>query len=80
MCAIFRTLSPAFLAHAGDDKYTALGSIRYFEALREHNVPAALHVFSTGGHGFGLGEHKVEPRTWSQLAGDWMKAQGIIER
>jgi acetyl esterase/lipase len=71
---------PAFLAHAGNDHHTALGSIRYYEALRAHEAPAAVHVFSTGGHGFGLADQKVEASAWPRLAGDWMKAQGIIDK
>jgi len=35
-------------------------SIRYFEALRHHNVPAEMHIFPKGGHGFVFGQKKLD--------------------
>jgi 3-hydroxyisobutyrate dehydrogenase len=43
------------LVHAADDHVSCENSILFFSALRAHKVPAELHLFSTGGHGFGLG-------------------------
>ncbi len=44
---------PAFLVHAADDQWVPAGnSIKFYEALRKNNVPAELHIYSKGDHGF----------------------------
>ena len=45
---------PTFLAHAGNDPVNAENSIFYYLALKHAGVPAELHIYSTGGHGFGM--------------------------
>lgn len=45
---------PTFLMHAYDDKVDCMNSILYFTALRENNVPAEIHIYERGGHGYGL--------------------------
>jgi acetyl esterase/lipase len=57
---------PTFIAQANDDKASlAEGSTLAFLALRKVNVPAELHIYSTGGHGFGLLANAT------QAPGDW---------
>ncbi len=47
---------PAILIHSSDDKGVPVeNSIRFYEALIQNNIPAELHVFNSGGHGYGLG-------------------------
>lgn len=44
---------PAYLTHAADDNLVDVDhSIRYFEALRHHEVPVEMHIYPSGGHGF----------------------------
>ena len=44
---------PAFImANSDDDLVPNENSIRYYQALRTHRVPAALHIYPTGGHGW----------------------------
>jgi acetyl esterase/lipase len=69
---------PMFLAHAGDDGVRAENSIAMYLALKKAKVPAELHVYSSGGHGFGLRPGKPST-TWPQRCGDWLKAQGIVK-
>ncbi len=49
---------PMFLAHAGNDPVSVDNSIALYVALKHAGVPAELHIYSTGGHGFGM-----RPRT-----------------
>ena len=66
---------PTFLVHAMDDKSVNIKhSILFYEALKEHNVAGDLHIFSSGGHGFGLGLHKGEVASWTDLCINWMKS------
>lgn len=45
----------AFLVLADDDTVVPpLNSIRYYEALKAHNIPATMHIYPSGGHGFGI--------------------------
>lgn len=47
---------PTFLVHSSDDKGVPVAnSISFYEALIAHNVPAEMHIFHSGGHGYGLG-------------------------
>src|SRR5262245_11147514 len=43
---------PTFFAHAGDDPVTPLSSVVMYQALKKAGVPAELHVYASGGHGF----------------------------
>ena len=46
---------PAFIALSGDDKAVPpANSIRYYSALQSLGIPASLHVYPTGGHGWGF--------------------------
>ena len=68
---------PTFLVHAGDDKIVPVAnSIRFYEHLKNRNVNAALHVYSKGGHGFGLTPAFEE---WFGRCLHWMKTSGFIK-
>lgn len=46
---------PAFIALSGDDKAVSpANSLKYYSALHEHSIPAALHIYPSGGHGWGV--------------------------
>ncbi len=48
------TTPRAFIALANDDRgVNPLNSVNYYIALHENNVPVTLHIYSSGGHGFG---------------------------
>jgi acetyl esterase/lipase len=69
---------PMFFAHAGDDRVRPENSVILYRALHGLGVPAELHVFASGGHGFGLRPSKQPCSTWPQRCGDWLKAQGFL--
>jgi acetyl esterase/lipase len=63
---------PAYITHAGDDKLVSVdNSIIFYEQLHHHKVPAELHLFPKGGHGFVLGQ-PIE--TWTAPIFKWMQA------
>jgi len=42
--------------------------------LKKKDVPAELHIFESGGHGYGLRPVKDQPITnWAKLCEDWLK-------
>lgn len=64
---------PAFLVHAVDDTispYTE--STLYADALRDNDVDAEVHLFASGGHGFGPGRDKDGTSQWIDLAANWI--------
>lgn len=65
---------PAFIVHAHDDRVSPLNSVRYYTALKENNVPAELHIFMGGGHGFGIRYAKGAVARWTMLAEEWLTA------
>ncbi len=71
---------PGFLVHAADDKSVpSANSIRYFEALQQSGVPAELHVYQEGGHGFGLGKNGGTESDWPEACERWMRGRGILK-
>ncbi len=70
---------PTFLLHAFDDKSVPPeNSIRYFQALQREGVPAALHIFSEGGHGFSMAEGNDYLNPWLDLLDGWMKKMALL--
>ena len=71
---------PTFLAQANDDKGSlAEGSTLAFLALRKAGVSAELHIYSTGGHGFGLRPNDTQaPGDWPGRLELWLKARGLM--
>ena len=73
---------PTFIAQANDDKASlAEGSTLAFLALRKVNVPAELHIYSTGGHGFGLLANATQaPGDWPGRLELWLKTRGLLAK
>lgn len=71
---------PAFLVHAEDDKTVpVVNSLYFYEALLRHHVPAELHVYPKGGHGFGMHNPTTKDQ-WTQRLENWMEANGWLKR
>jgi acetyl esterase/lipase len=69
---------PAFLVHAADDRVDPNHSVRYFQALEKAGIPAELHIYAEGGHGFGLLERGLPVSAWSLRLKDWLRRQQLI--
>lgn len=68
---------PTFLLHASDDAVVPVAnSLLFHDALRAAGVPAELHVYAVGGHGFGV--HAIAGSRladWPRIAADWIRSQ-----
>lgn len=72
------TTPPTFLLHTDDDSSTSLGSIELYKSLKLKKIPAELHVFANGGHGYGIREvENSEVDGWPALAGAWLRKQNF---
>ncbi len=70
---------PMFFAHSTDDPVTSEGSVALYSALKQAGVSAELHLYATGGHGYGIKKVPHPCASWPDRAGDWMKARGLLE-
>ncbi len=66
---------PSILFHAGDDTVVPVeNSLRFYNQLRKNNIPAEIHIYSKGGHGFG---HTPSFEEWFNQCVDWMKIEQL---
>jgi acetyl esterase/lipase len=67
-----------FLVHADDDRAVLPdNSVDFYSALRRAGVPAELHIYSKGGHGFGLATDDPVLFTWTVHLAQWLAAQSL---
>lgn len=70
---------PTFLVHAQDDKSVKVGnSIKLYEALTKNGIPAEMHLYPKGGHGFGL-INKTSRDLWMEHLKNWMIAGSWVK-
>ena len=63
---------PSFLVHAGDDGAVPVeNSIRYYQACIQYKVPAEMHLYPKGGHGFGM-YNKTTTDNWMERLQNWL--------
>ncbi|MFQ6776935.1 alpha/beta hydrolase [Cereibacter sphaeroides] len=70
--------SPAFIAAAADDAFLPGDSLRTYTAWRQAGVPAELHIYENGGHGFGLSHQGKTSDHWFADLSAWLSARGLI--
>jgi acetyl esterase/lipase len=69
---------PAFIAMAQDDPIHVECALVYLLALKNAKVPCELHVYPSGGHGYGLRPTEHAVTTWPQRAAEWMRTRGLL--
>ncbi len=72
---------PTFLVHTWKDTgVPAENSIYFYLALRRAKVPAEMHIFLEGPHGFGLGRNRGAVSAWPMLCEQWMVESGFLKQ
>ena len=65
---------PAFIMHSSDDKVVPVeNSVNYYLALVKNNVPASLHIYPIGGHGWGYNDSFIYKRQWTGELEKWLR-------
>ena len=65
---------PAFIMHSSDDRTVPVeNSIRYYQALVKNKVPASLHCYPLGGHGWGFRDNFLYKREWTGELEKWLR-------
>ncbi|MDF9831289.1 acetyl esterase/lipase [Parabacteroides sp. PF5-6] len=70
---------PTMLIQTEDDKSYINSSLFYYYALKEAGVPAWMHLYSSGGHGYGLRDTGSPVNAWPVRVEDWFVELGILE-
>jgi len=70
---------PLFLVHADDDKTVnpLTTSLRIYESWRKAGAPVEMHIYSQGGHGFGMKMKNLPSDTWIDRFWEWLQAQKL---
>ena len=69
-----------FLVMTEDDGVRVEGPLYYYLALKRAKVSAELHLYPTGGHGYGLRPSPQTVTTWPARAADWLQARKLLEK
>jgi acetyl esterase/lipase len=69
---------PAFITMTADDPVHVESAYAYGLALKRAGVPAELHIYPKGGHGYGLRPSENAVSRWPDRAAEWMKGQGWL--
>jgi acetyl esterase/lipase len=69
---------PMFFAHAQDDPVHPSNSLLLALALKQAGVPAEVHLYARGGHGFGLRPTEAPCTHWPQRCAEWMRSEGWL--
>lgn len=70
---------PTLLIQTEDDNIPVENSLFYYLALKNANVPAEMHLYATGGHGYGLRKVKSNVHTWPKRAEEWLRTIDMLE-
>jgi acetyl esterase/lipase len=70
---------PSFIVQAENDPLHVENATVYFLALKKASVPAELHVYAEGGHGYGLRLADLPVTAWPQLVETWLNTMRILQ-
>jgi acetyl esterase/lipase len=70
---------PTFLIQTEDDPIAVENSLYYYLALKQARVPAEMHLFARGGHGYGLRQTGLAVASWPGLAEVWLRGLKVLK-
>ena len=71
--------APSFITQSTDDGLNVLNSIVFYQALIKNKIPAELHLYQNGGHGYGM-NNKTTKDKWIDRCLAWMDANGWLKK
>jgi acetyl esterase/lipase len=69
---------PSFIVQAEDDPVHVENATSYFLQLKQAKVPAELHIYAQGGHGYGLRRTALPVTTWPDRVIDWLHTMHVL--
>lgn len=77
--SVTKEAPPMFFVHAYDDGVSVFNTLLLATELKKVSVPAEVHIFATGGHGYGLRHVDGQPVTdWTKPCEAWLKTMGAV--
>jgi acetyl esterase/lipase len=70
---------PTFIAMTEDDGVRVENALFYYLALKNAKVPAEMHLYPNGGHGYGLRRTGHDVTSWPDRVADWMRTSGWLK-
>ncbi len=71
---------PLFFVHASDDTISEVEhSISFYLALKRAKIDAELHVYASGGHGFGVRKSEEPCTAWTESCVNWLRKKGLLK-
>ena len=80
LVVINKKTPPTFIAITHDDGDRAYYSALLYAALKKNNVVGEIHIYSKGGHGYGLRKSNNPVHTWPDRCRDWLKSMGYLDK
>lgn len=77
---VTKDMPPTFIAITYDDKDRAIFAALLFVALKKAGIPAELHVYAKGGHGYGLRPSDNPVSNWPKRCEAWLRVSGFLDR
>lgn len=77
---ITRDTPQAFITMTADDPVKVENALVYAAALQKEKVPFELHIYPTGGHGYGLRKTEVPVTTWADRLQEWFVSRGLHKK
>jgi len=71
---------PTFMAVTADDNMRGAQAALLFVALRKLGVTAEAHLYSVGGHGYGIRPSEDPVSTWHRRLADWLRIHGFLKK
>jgi acetyl esterase/lipase len=69
---------PQFIVQAEDDPVHVENALVYFRQLKNAKVPAELHIYAQGGHGYGLRRTALAVTSWPELVETWLRTITVL--
>lgn len=77
---VTKNTPPTFIVHAEDDKTVPVeNSLTFYSALRRAGVPAEMHLYEQGGHGFAMEATHPPTAEWPRRAETWLRTHGWVK-
>lgn len=70
---------PFFMVIAHDDRDRSIAVAALYIALKKANVSAELHIYESGGHGYGLRSTELPVTSWPDRMEEWMRQLGFLK-
>ena len=77
--AVTEKTPPSFIVMAEDDPVHVENATAYFLLLKNAKVPAELHIYAQGGHGYGLRRTSLPVTTWPQNVEIWLHSIKVLQ-